>query len=88
MPPDNNLLSREYFASSFLPCHWFASNRKGHPESRSPFVASSTAVYRRDKMRECIACTTVDCGTVETGLPANRPILRLKAAVPGNTRSK
>ncbi len=28
---------------------------------------------------------TVDCGTVETGLPANRPILRLKAAVPGNT---
>ncbi|PBK86215.1 hypothetical protein ARMGADRAFT_1086690 [Armillaria gallica] len=31
---------------------------------------------------------TVECGTVETGLPANRPMLRLKATVPENTRSK
>ncbi len=45
-------------------------------------------VYCRDKMRGCIPCLTVECGTVETGLPANRPILRLKATVLGNTRSK
>ncbi|PBK83835.1 hypothetical protein ARMGADRAFT_1037646 [Armillaria gallica] len=45
-------------------------------------------VYCRDNMRRCIACMTVECGTVVTGLLANRPTLRLKAAVPGNTRSK
>lgn len=48
-----------------------------------PDTASSTPVYCRDKMRGCVACMTVECGTVETGLPANRPMLRLKATVLG-----
>ncbi|KAK0442550.1 hypothetical protein EV421DRAFT_1736068 [Armillaria borealis] len=33
-----------------------------------------------------IACMTMERGTVEAGIPASCPVLRLKTAMPGNMR--